>query len=265
VSFALLKHCEYLQSAVSRISQHSNTDFKSVKHRRVRHCTNKIHVLVLSRYCDNLYNSKCTVLCRPLSTPYTILPQTYHPHLTNNAVASRVPPQPYPYPSKPLAIHANAFIPTLPHNLWNPEVFLHRPHTIQVFPISRPSLNAAGSGLVDNVIRGRAVDLSIKQIFGGLFVRLQKISIGGLVVKLAVAICFRLIRLAPGSIPGRCNYLFAVVRLWLRVFWWDERRGHVAYTASCTAMLAHRHASAPPHQPSRFRVPPSLFSYTRPL
>jgi hypothetical protein len=26
------------------------------------------------------------------------------------------------------------------------------------------------------------------------------------VVKLAVAICFRLIRLAPGSIPGRCKH-----------------------------------------------------------
>jgi hypothetical protein len=90
---------------------------------------------------------------------------------------------------------------------------------------------------------GLMVGLSIKQIFGGLFIRLQKISIGGLVVKLAVAICFRLIRLAPGSIPGRCNYLFAVLRLWLRVFWWDERLGHVAYTASCTATLAHRHTN----------------------
>jgi hypothetical protein len=27
------------------------------------------------------------------------------------------------------------------------------------------------------------------------------------VVKLAVAICYRLIRLAPGSIPGRCKHL----------------------------------------------------------
>jgi hypothetical protein len=38
--------------------------------------------------------------------------------------------------------------------------------------------------------------------------------IGGLVVKLAVAICFRSIRLAPGSIPGRCSlfpFFFAVV------------------------------------------------------
>jgi hypothetical protein len=28
------------------------------------------------------------------------------------------------------------------------------------------------------------------------------------VVKLAVAICFRSIRLAPGSIPGRCKFIF---------------------------------------------------------
>jgi hypothetical protein len=45
----------------------------------------------------------------------------------------------------------------------------------------------------------------------------QIISIGGLVVKLAVAICFRSIRLAPGSIPGRCNPLFL---LFSRLSWW---------------------------------------------
>jgi hypothetical protein len=41
--------------------------------------------------------------------------------------------------------------------------------------------------------------------------RFDSISIGGLVVKLAVAIYLRSIRLAPGSIPGRCKVSFLLL------------------------------------------------------
>jgi hypothetical protein len=90
--------------------------------------------------------------------------------------------------------------------------------------------------------------------------------IGGLVVKLAVAIAsyenyFRdQCRLAPGSIPGRCNQYYLVS--FCRVFCggWTERelRAFGAVKARTT-----RHAKvqprAPPHLPRDFRVPPFLF------
>jgi hypothetical protein len=48
----------------------------------------------------------------------------------------------------------------------------------------------------------------------------NKTRIGGLVVKLAVAICKRSIRLAPGSIPGRCNEIrFFLPFLWCWGWW----------------------------------------------
>jgi hypothetical protein len=69
-------------------------------------------------------------------------------------------------------------------------------------------------------------------------------SIGGLVVKLAVAIHSGQFRLAPGSIPGRCNLSFCLLNL---LFWSPYR---------------HMHSHTPA---SRFRVPPSLFWRQAPI
>jgi hypothetical protein len=57
------------------------------------------------------------------------------------------------------------------------------------------------------------------------------------VVKLAVAICFRSIRLAPGSIPGRCKSFFklicvdgaVVVELWFGDWNLAATRSHCFY------------------------------------